>query len=328
MTARPAFLKSRAAAALALAFLATGADARPVLRASVTVGADLVTIGDFFDDAGALADRAIFRAPDLGTTGTVPAWRVIAEARAAGLTDATEGNLVEISVTRSAREIGAGEIQRLVGAAVARQMNVAGVDSLQITFDAPLEPRLADQRSATPIRVASISLLPGQDRFEALLLLDRGGSQDRIRLRGAAVEVVDILTLARPVVRGEVVTADDLVVDRVPKRQAGAVRPIAPEEIAGLAARRQLRAGQPIVASDFTKPVLVQRGETVAIVFESPGLILTARGQALEPGALGQTVSVLNQQSKRSVIGVVTGQGRVTIGGRTPVASLAGGPKP
>ena len=44
----------------------------PVLRASVTVSNDVVRIGDVIDNAGSAAQIAIYRAPDLGTTGSLP----------------------------------------------------------------------------------------------------------------------------------------------------------------------------------------------------------------------------------------------------------------
>ncbi len=78
----------------------------------------------------------------------------------------------------------------------------------------------------------------------------------------------------------------------------------------------------------------MQRSDTVTIVYEAPGLTLTLRGQAQEAGALGDTISVLNVQSKRVVQGVVSGPGRVTVrrrddalcrecAGPPPVASAA-----
>ena len=52
----------------------SGAEAaeRPVLRGNVTATNDIVTIGDFFENPGPNASRALFRAPDLGRTGTCP----------------------------------------------------------------------------------------------------------------------------------------------------------------------------------------------------------------------------------------------------------------
>jgi hypothetical protein len=65
------------------------------------------------------------------------------------------------------------------------------------------------------------------------------------------------------------------------------------------------------------KPSIVQRNDAVTIVYEAPGFTLTLRGQAQDIGALGDTINVLNLQSKRVVQGVVSGAGRVTVASTT-----------
>ena len=47
--------------------------AGPALKREVIVTGELVRIGDLVENAGAVAEVAIFRAPDLGQTGGVPA---------------------------------------------------------------------------------------------------------------------------------------------------------------------------------------------------------------------------------------------------------------
>ena len=51
--------------------------APPVLHAQVTVESDVVRIGDMIDNAGTAAQIAIYRSPDLGTTGTLPTAQII-----------------------------------------------------------------------------------------------------------------------------------------------------------------------------------------------------------------------------------------------------------
>ena len=48
----------------------------PVLRAQVTVEGDIVRIGDMVENAGSASQIAIYRSPDLGTTGTLPTAQV------------------------------------------------------------------------------------------------------------------------------------------------------------------------------------------------------------------------------------------------------------
>ena len=66
------------------------------------------------------------------------------------------------------------------------------------------------------------------------------------------------------------------------------------------------------------KPDLVQRNDTVTLVYEVPGVVLTIRGKAVEGGAEGDVINVLNEQSKRTLQGVIIGPGRVAINNGSP----------
>src|SRR5215469_17480015 len=83
----------RLAALVTLLALATPAAAQitgslppatPALKREATVASDLVRIGDLIENAGASARVPIFRAPDLGQTGTVSAARVVEAVRSHG----------------------------------------------------------------------------------------------------------------------------------------------------------------------------------------------------------------------------------------------------
>src|SRR5829696_3853819 len=79
--------------------------AAPVLRAEVTVSGDLVRIGDVIDNAGAAAQIAIYRAPDLGTTGSLPVDRVLTSLRAHQVIGVDTRDIRKISITRLARTV-------------------------------------------------------------------------------------------------------------------------------------------------------------------------------------------------------------------------------
>jgi len=85
------------------------------------------------------------------------------------------------------------------------------------------------------------------------------------------------------------------------------------EAALGMQLRHPMRSGQPIKVADLVKPDLVQRDQAVTVVYQAPGLYLTTRGKALDNGTEGDVVNVLNLQSKRTVTGVVSGRGQVTI---------------
>ena len=123
--------------------------------------------------------------------------------------------------------------------------------------------------------------------------------------------------LARNVERNEVLKSSDVVVERRPKAEVGADA-AGRDRAVGMQARRQLRAGQALRVADLAKPDLVQRDQNVTLIYETPGLYLTVRGKALEGGTEGDVVNVMNLQSKRTVSGVVSGRGQVSITVATP----------
>ena len=83
-------------------------------------------------------------------------------------------------------------------------------------------------------------------------------------------------------------------------------------------ARRQIGAGRALRVPDLAKPDLVTRDQNVTLIYQNGGLYLTIRGKAMDGGAEGDVVSVMNLQSKRAVSGVVTGRGEVSISVATP----------
>ena len=108
MTLRAIFLAAALLAATAAAASAQDSEdviAAPVLRASVTVAGDVVRIGDIIDNAGTSAQIAIYRAPDLGTTGSIPTAQVLATLRAHQVIGVEPGISRQISVTRLARTL-------------------------------------------------------------------------------------------------------------------------------------------------------------------------------------------------------------------------------
>ena len=85
------------------------------------------------------------------------------------------------------------------------------------------------------------------------------------------------------------------------------------EEADGLEARRTLREGRPVRASDLAEPRLVKRGEPVKISLRDGALTISAIGRALGDAALGERVRVFSEATNQTLDGVVEGAGVVRI---------------
>ena len=332
MIARPLFI---AAALLACVTSAFAQDRRqdrsdviaaPTLRANVVVTSDIVRIGDVIDNAGASARVPIFRAPDLGQTGTVSAARVVEAVRPHGFSIVDTYGVTEVAVTHASRVFTLKDLEQRIAQALAGQSGLGDAANLTVTIE----------RDARPLQLeASAELQPTRAYYDPRwgrfdVTFEAAGSSSTtgsigtrrtpIRYVGTIVETAEAVVLARPLGRNDVIRASDVAIERRPKAEVRNSVATALKDAVGLATRRPLPAGELIRTTDLARPDLIQRNEVVTLVYEAPGLLLTLRGKAVDSGAQGDTISVLNTQSKRTVQGTVTGPGQVTIAVATPRA--------
>jgi flagella basal body P-ring formation protein FlgA len=293
--------------------------ATPVLRANVAVAGDLVRIGDVIDNAGSSGKIAIYRAPDLGTTGTLSTAQVLTALRAHQVIGVDTRDVREIQVTRLARTLLPREIELAVASALEHRYGFGDAANLSLSFDRDLGDIKLEAANSGAMQPASVRFEPRGNRFDVTLEIagDNVAAPTRLRFTGTVIETVEAAVLARGVERNEVIKSSDVVIERRPKAEVGA-DPASRDRAVGMQARRQLRAGQAVRIADLAKPDLVQRDQSVTLIYDSPGLYLTVRGKAQDSGTEGDVVNVLNLQSKRTVAGVVTGRGQVSIAVATP----------
>lgn len=109
-------------------------------------------------------------------------------------------------------------------------------------------------------------------------------------------------TAARNIRVGSILTARDIA----PPQGEDALREAS--SLIGLEAARAILKGEPISRADLRQPTLVARNTLVTMEFERSGLLISTEGRALEDGAHGQAVRVMNLASKRIVSTVVVAQ--------------------
>jgi len=288
----------------------TGAVSAPArLKSQVTVSSDIVRIGDLIENAGAAANAPIFRAPDLGTTGAVPARAVLDAVRPYGLVGVDVRGLSEVAVTHASRTLAAGAIEQRILAALTARYAIGKPDSIKVSFDREVRPIELPLTSAAEPTLTHVSYDKAAGRFDVTFEL--ASTRAQWRYTGSAVETVEAAIATHGLARGELIKQSDITIERRPKSEFAAEPPAA--DVIGLAARANLRAGQGLRNSDLMKLEVVKKNDMVLLHYEVPGIVLTMRGQALDSGSEGDTVNVLNISSKRTIQGVISGPGRVTI---------------
>jgi flagella basal body P-ring formation protein FlgA len=200
--------------------------------------------------------------------------------------------------------------------AVAIQDSAAGRTRGRIEVD--LDLRTVDltvtSTAAATVGVESLSIDPGTGRFTATVVAPaRGPVQARQQVAGRAITLIDLPVPTRRVTPGEVISIRDIDWIQVrDERNLGDVLTDA-EALIGQTPRRTLAAGQPVRSRDVAAPITVGKNSSVSMVFETQTMTLIARGRALQDGAVGDTIRVLNTQSNRTIDAVVAAPGLVRI---------------
>lgn len=163
-------------------------------------------------------------------------------------------------------------------------------------------------------------------RFTTVLqATGEGMTPVQLRLSGRVLAMVEVPVPRRALMLGEVIRADDLQWTRL---RAGVLRGEAvrqPVQAVGQAMRHAVAAGQPILLADLGRPVIVPKGTPLVLQLEAPGLQVTAQGVAVEAGALGERIRVMNPYSRVVLEAEITGAGQArVVAGAVPVAATPG----
>lgn len=305
----PAFAQAGATQAAT----AQAATMRPALRRDVTVSGEVITLGDLIENVGPVGVTAAFRAPALGRAGTIQASRIVEAARAAGVV-VDAGALAQVVVSRASRRVGKSEIESAIALALTERY---GLDRPDVTVGLEGgEQALHIEPEATgALRIAELAFDPRSRRVDALITASgsRSLTLKPLRVIGQTVEMVSVPILQRPVVRGEAVTAADVVVERRPRADYPTGGFVDPAALVGRIAKAPIGAGAALRDADVIKQEIVDKNGFVTVLYETPGVQLAMRGKAMEAGGMGDSILVQNPQSKRTLQAVVTGAGVVKV---------------
>ena len=112
------------------------------------------------------------------------------------------------------------------------------------------------------------------------------------------LELQPFWAAARPLTRGETLTAEALEKRWMTEREAGRYYP-AEHSLEGMELRRTVQAGQLLAAGMLAEPVFAKRGEVVRVVSRRGALTVTLRARALSDGRRDERILCVNEQSGR-----------------------------
>ena len=284
----------------------------------VTLSGPVIRVADLFSNAGPQADRVLGASPAPGQRIVVGGDQLAAIAAAYQVPWQPDGSDPQVVLASPGRALSAAVLDAAIANAV---QSSGGPQAAAITlpdFAPPMIPPGADP----DIEVTSMDFDPGTCNFTASLIVSAAGmAPQELQLSGLAEASINALVATHNLLPGEVLTAADVGMARLPENQA-ANSLAAPAQAIGMTIADGIDAGAALSSSDLTAPIVVAKGALVSLTLTIPGLDLTAQGIALGAGGTGSVIPVLNAASHAVVQAVVTGPNAASIApGSTPLST-------
>ena len=124
----------------------------------------------------------------------------------------------------------------------------------------------------------------------------------------AEEETVEVYVPARTLSTGEIIAQGDLQTITVPERDLSSNAVVDLNSLVGMEVKRTLREGSIIRKNAIAAPLLVRKKDLITLTVETSQMRLTAQGQAMDDGAIGDVIRVMNLTSKKVISAVVSGK--------------------
>ncbi len=123
----------------------------------------------------------------------------------------------------------------------------------------------------------------------------------------------DVVTAAKELRRGQILTAQDLILEQRDIASLHHGYLVNLKEAIGKQVKYNIRRGQVITPAKVASQKAVKRNSRVTIVAQNPAIQVRMKGTALENGAIGDRIRVRNNSSKRELEAEVLGNGIVQV---------------
>jgi flagella basal body P-ring formation protein FlgA len=142
------------------------------------------------------------------------------------------------------------------------------------------------------------------DNKRFIVIFDAKGND--IKVRGSISKIVYLPVLNKTISLGQIIQKEDIEYTSFPEHKLANNVVQNEEALIGKTLRRRImNAGDILNINDVVNPIVIKRGDLVTMRVENSSFIITARGKAQGSAAIGETVQVMNLESKRLIDGIV-----------------------
>ncbi|MFP4312704.1 MAG: flagellar basal body P-ring formation chaperone FlgA [Alphaproteobacteria bacterium] len=299
------------AVALFLYLFISGAANAVELRNNNVIEGSVITLGDIFYNLPANEDKVLGPAPRPGAELVLDARTLLRVARALDLPWRPVDSSEFIVLERAATLITADEIENELIDAI-KTSGYHGDFELSLPHNTT-EIILPQDQPGT-FEISDLDINSENDFFSAIIYAPNADNPlQTMRVSGKMHQVVNVPVLKDTLRNGHLIRARDIGYQKMRAKTLNHDVILSADELIGMTPRRMIFTDKPIKMSEIEAPQIVQRGQNITMIFKNGSMELTAMGKALENGAKGDLIRVVNASSSRTVSALVTAEKEVRI---------------
>jgi flagella basal body P-ring formation protein FlgA len=281
------------------------------LRNNAVIEGNVITLGDIFHDLPANSDKVLGPAPRPGNDMVLNARTLSRIAVAMNLPWRPSSMAEQIVLQRAATVISKDRIE----ASLMRALRDTGLNGeYEVSFNGAQAQILLPHDYSPSFDITNLNIDPQTDRFEATISAPSANNAlQTLNVSGTLHPIAHVPVLKHSMRSGMTIKASDI--DYIPLRLSTLQHDILLDssDLIGTTPRRMIVPGKPVRTTEIELPQIIRRGETITMVFKSGSLELTALGRALENGAKGDAIRVVNAASNRTVQAIVSAEKEVQV---------------
>jgi flagella basal body P-ring formation protein FlgA len=284
-------------------------------RPKAEVAGPEMRLGELADLSGGctnLADVPLGRSPEPGRALEIDRRELMAKLAVSVPTGSVQVSCPQaVEVRRASQLVGRQQMLAALKEQLERRLTEGGGEVLVSGFRVSEEPLVPAGNLQLEFELPeSADRLLGSANF-ALLVKVEGQVARKLRT-GAEVKLSrPVVVAAAQIARHQVLGPDDL---RLEPREVTNYEPaVSLEEAVGKRAGRRIEAGAVVAQRDLEEPPVLAKGSNVTILVEAGPLNVSTRGTARQSGRVGETIRVVNIDSKRELSAVVLDGGTVRV---------------
>ncbi len=270
-----------------------------------------IKLGDIFYDLPRDEDRVLGAAPRPGQEMVLDARTLLRVALAMDLSWRPSDVSDHIVLRREASIVTFDQIEEALQTALYDE-GVHG--DYEIDIPAQHQQVILPANTPAQVEITRFSIDADRKSFHASLAAPSAKNPiQHLLITGKISPVLRVPVLSDNLQNGFIIKSSDIEYIKIKERDYTKDTIMDADALIGMTARRIVLADRPIKQSDLIAPQVVERGSLVNLSLRNSIMNITTKAKALENGATGEVIRVVNTTSNQTLQARVTGPGEVVI---------------